>query len=210
MRAISDTECRSISSQVLQHCHLSLLKQIYLWTAQVIISDHSHFLSWKGRTFEVVILNGAATLLDVALSGATAICSQLRPSPPNSPLHISFHKGRSCIFTERPFIYIAPTPSTHQPLALLFCTTGRSCIFAERSHYIYFCRKGTAHAHFCRIVKTHICISLHCWTQRADEGKGSDDEEEEEPACHFEEGDHLSPPGRSEGLADMDKGARRF
>ena len=164
-----------------------LLKQISLWTAQVIISDHSNFLSWKGRTLEVVILKDAATLLDIALSIS-----------PKAVLAFS-QNGQN---------YIAPTPSIHQPLALLFCTTGRSCIFAERSHYIHFCRKGTAH--FCRIVKTHICISLHCWTHRADEGEGSDDdEEEEEPACHFEEGDHLPPPGRSEGLADLDQGARR-
>ena len=188
-----------------------LLKQISLWTAQVIISDHSNFLSWKGRTLEVVILKDAATLLDIALSQVQLLSAASSfPLLSTVPCTYHFTKGRSCIFTERPYIYIAPTPSTHQPLALLFCTTGRSCIFAEQSHSIYFCRKATAHAHFCRIVKTHICISLHCWTQRADEGKGSDDEEEEEPACHFEEGDHLSPPGRSEGLADMDKGARRF
>ena len=68
-----------------------LLKQISLWTAQVIISDHSNFLSWKGRTLEVVILKDAATLLDIALSGVIAICSQFFPSPLNSPLHLSFH-----------------------------------------------------------------------------------------------------------------------
>ena len=79
MRAIFYTEYRSISSQVLQHCHLSLLKQIYLWTAQVIISDHSNFLSWKGRTLEVVILKDAATLLDIALSQVQLLSAGLQP-----------------------------------------------------------------------------------------------------------------------------------
>ena len=101
MRAIFYTEYRSISSQVLQRCHLPLLKQIYLWTAQVIISDHSNFLWWKGRTFEVVILNDAATLLDIALSGVIAICCQLHPSPHNSPLHFAFH--------QRPFLHFYRT-----------------------------------------------------------------------------------------------------
>ena len=138
----------------------------------------------------------------------------LQPAPPLSSQHslallISL-KAVLAFLQNGQNYYIAPTPSTHQPLALLFCTTGRSCIFAERSHYIYFCRKGTAHAHFCRIVKTHICISLHCWTHRTDEGEGSDDEEEEELACRIEEGDHLPPPGRPEGLADLHQGARRF
>ena len=75
-----------------------------------------------------------------SLSGATAICRLAASSFPllsTVPCTYHFTKGRSCIFTERPFIYIAPPPSTHQPLALLFCTTGRSCIFAERSHYIF-------------------------------------------------------------------------
>ena len=56
-----------------------LLKQISLWTAQVIISDHSNFLSWKGRTLEVVILKDAATLLDIALSQVQLLSAGLQP-----------------------------------------------------------------------------------------------------------------------------------
>ena len=140
MRAKFYTEYRSISSQVLQRCHLPLLKQISLWSAQVIISDHSDFLSWKGRTFEVVILYGAATLLDITLSGATAICSH--PSPANSPLHISFHKGRSCIFTERPKIHSSSplhTPASctsilHNRPFLHFCRTVTLYSFLQKRH----------------------------------------------------------------------------
>ena len=125
-----------------------LLKQISLWTAcaQVIISDHSNFLSWKGRTLEVVILKDAATLLDIALSQVQLLSAASSfPLLSTVPCTYHFTKGRSFIFTERPFIYIALTPSTHQPLALLFCTTGRSCIFAERSHYLFLQKSHSTH-----------------------------------------------------------------
>ena len=102
MRAIFYTDYRSISLQVLQRCHQPLLKQISLWSAQVIILDHLDFLSWKGRTFEVVILNGAATSLDIALSQVQLLfCNQLHPFPPNTLLHFSFHK--------RPFLHFHRT-----------------------------------------------------------------------------------------------------
>ena len=91
------------------------------------------FSHGKEVHFKVVIWNDAATLLDIVLSQV-----QLQPAPPLSSQHslallISL-KAVLAFLQNGQNYYIAPTPSTNQPLALLFCTTGRSCIFAERSH----------------------------------------------------------------------------
>ena len=143
MRAIFYKGYRSIASQVLQRCHLPLLKQIYLWTAQVIISDHSNFLSWKGRTFEVVILNECATLLNIALSQVQLLsAASSTPLLPTLSCTSHFTKGRSCIFTERPKIYSSyplhtPASSTsilHNRPFLHFCRTVTLYSFLQKRH----------------------------------------------------------------------------
>ena len=143
MRAIFYTEYRSISSQVLQRCHLPLLKQIYLWTAQVIISDHSNFLSWKRSTFKVVIWNDA-DLLDIALS-QVQLLSAASSTPLLTTLSCTSHftKGRSCIFTERPKLLYSsyslhpPASSTsilHNRPFLHFCRTVTQYLFLQKRH----------------------------------------------------------------------------
>ena len=136
-----------------------------LWTAQAIyppicgslrlLFQTIQTLSHEKSTFELVICDDAAQYflqhcLIFALSQVQLLsAASSTPLLPTVSCTSHYSPGRSCIFTERPNSQ-APSLSTHQPLALPFCTKGRSCIFAERSKSIHFCRKATTHSHFYR------------------------------------------------------------